>query len=431
MNGKGKRVLVIGAGMAGLTAARKLAEAHRQVMVLEARNRVGGRIFTVREDDEVLELGAEFIHGRPPELWRLIQEAELDTYQVNGEHACHKDGKLQKCNEQGSAFEFLEALATWKGRDMPFAEYPPLNDLAPEHRAHVINYVQSFNAADYRQVSVHALAVQQRAEEEVDGDTLFRVCQGYDRVPEFLASKTREAGGRIELSMPVERIEWRQGQVQVFVRDGGEIAQYTAEQAVIALPLGVLQFGSVTFQPTPEPLKQAADLRMGPARRFTLLFRERFWVERESINLPRLSFLFAYDAMPPVWWTDHPVESHTLTGWIGGPQSTAFDFKTPEEIGAAACKELSRVFSLPAGYLQTQLIRCATHDWQTDCHSCGAYSYVPAGRLEAVLNLVRPVEDTLFFAGEHTDTTGHWGTVHAAMRSGIRAAGQILAATRV
>ena len=100
MNGKGKRVLVIGAGMAGLTAARKLAEAHRHVMVLEARNRVGGRIFTLRERNEVLELGAEFIHGRPPELWRLIQEADLETYQVDGAHACHKDGKLQKCNEQ-------------------------------------------------------------------------------------------------------------------------------------------------------------------------------------------------------------------------------------------------------------------------------------------------------------------------------------------
>jgi monoamine oxidase len=430
MNGKGKRVLVIGAGMAGLTAARKLAEAHRHVMVLEARNRVGGRIFTLRERNEVLELGAEFIHGRPPELWRLIQEADLETYQVDGTHVCHKDGKIQKCDEQESTFKFLEALESWKGPDIGFADYPPLKDLSPDHRAQIISYVQSFNAADYRQISVHALAVQQRAEEEVEGGTLFRVRLGYDQVPEFLAHKTKEAGGRIELSMPVERIEWHRGQVQVFVRDGGDITQYTAEQAIIALPLGVLQDGSITFQPTPGPVIQAADLRMGPARRFTLLFRERFWAERESINLPKLSFLFAHDAMPPVWWTDHPVESHTITGWIGGPQSTAFDFMTPEEIGAAACKELSRVFSLPAEYLQTQLIRCATHDWQTDCHSCGTYSYVPAGQLETVLNLVKPVEDTLFFAGEHTDTTGHWGTVHAAMRSGLRAAGQILAATR-
>ena len=92
------------------------------------------------------------------------------------------------------------------------------------------------------------------------------------RCPSFSPARPREAGGRIELSMPVERIEWHRGQVQVFARDGGDITQYTAEQAIIALPLGVLQDGSITFQPAPEPVIQAADLRMGPARRFTLLF---------------------------------------------------------------------------------------------------------------------------------------------------------------
>ena len=66
-----QRILVIGAGMAGLTAARRLSEAGRQVLVLEARDRVGGRIRTLREGDQILELGAEFIHGHPPELWEL------------------------------------------------------------------------------------------------------------------------------------------------------------------------------------------------------------------------------------------------------------------------------------------------------------------------------------------------------------------------
>src|SRR6266568_2763107 len=272
-----QRVLVIGAGMAGLSAARKLAEAGRQVMVLEARERVGGRIFTLRERNQVIELGAEFIHGRPPELWRLVHEANLDTYQIDGADICHCGGKLQKCNELGEAFEFLNGLESWKGPDIAFADYPPLEKLSPSHRGEIINYVQSFNAADYHQISVHALALQ-----------------------------TRVAGGRIELLTPVERIEWRRGQVQVYARDCDELAQYTAEQALITLPLGVLQRGAVTFQPTPQPVKQAADLRMGTVRRFTLLFRERFWAERESINLPKLSFLFAPDALPPVWWTAHP-----------------------------------------------------------------------------------------------------------------------------
>jgi len=427
MEVKRKRVLVIGAGMAGLAAARRLAEAGRQVLVLEARDRVGGRIRTLREQGEILELGAEFIHGRPPELWHLIHEAGLETYALDGKDVCHRNGKLKKCDEQGEIFRFLNGLEKWRGVDMAFANYPPLEKLSPAKRDEVINYVQSFNAADYRLIGVHALAVQQRAEEETGSGEVIRVREGYDRVPEFVAKKIREAGGRIELSRPVEKIEWERGQVHVFARDGGELAHYSAEQAVIALPLGVLQQLVVLFEPVPDALIAANQLAMGPVRRFTLLFRERWWATHDKVKLPRMSFLFAHDAMPPVWWTAHPWETRTLTGWIGGPQSAAFDQCTREQVGDIACGELAKIFSLPLKFLRGQLVLCAAHDWQTDPLSCGGYSYVPAGALDAVLKMATPVRNTLFFAGEHTDTTGHWGTVHAAMRSGERAAKQVLA----
>jgi monoamine oxidase len=176
----------------------------------------------------------------------------------------------------------------------------------------------------------------------------------------------------------------------------------------------------------PDALLAANQLAMGPVRRFTLLFRERWWAD-DRIRLPKLSFLFADNAMPPVWWSTHPAEARTLTGWIGGPRSAVFDLCTREQIGDAACQELALIFSLPLAFLRGQLICCATHDWQSDPYSRGAYSYVPAGALDAVLRMATPVCDTLYFAGEHTDTTGHWGTVHAAMRSGIRAAKQVLA----
>jgi monoamine oxidase len=430
MKDKSRRILVIGAGMAGLTAARQLAEAGRKVLVLEARDRVGGRILTLRDGGEVLELGAEFIHGRPPELWELIHEAGLETYALDGTNVCHKSGKLKKCDEIGEVFKFLNGLEKWKGTDLSFADYPPLEKLSPEKRDEVINYVQSFNAADYRRIGVHALAVQQSAEKEIASDEAFRVREGYDRVPEFVANKVREAGGRIELSRTVEKIEWERGNVRVYVRDAGELAQYSAAQAVIALPLGVLQHLGVVFDPVPAALIAANQLAMGPARRFTLLFRERWWAAHEKVKLPKLSFLFAQDAMPPVWWTAHPWETRTLTGWIGGPRSSAFDQFTREQVGDAACKELAKIFALPVEMLRGQLIGCATHDWQTDPHSCGAYSYVPAGALDAVLKMATPIQRTLYFAGEHTDVTGHWGTVHAAMRSGIRAAKQVLAPPR-
>ena len=429
MKDRSRRILVIGAGMAGLTAARQLAEAGRKVLVLEARDRVGGRIRTRRDEGEILELGAEFIHGRPPELWELIREAGLETYALDGKNVCYRNGKLKKCDELGEIFKFLNGLEKWKGADLSFADYPPLEKLPPEKRKEIINYVQSFNAADYRQIGVHALAVQQRAEEEIGSDEVFRVREGYDRVPEFLAKKVREAGGRIELSRTVERIEWERGEVRVHARDGGELAQYLAQQAVIALPLGVLQHLGVVFDPVPAALIAANQLVMGSVRRFTLLFRERWWSTHEEVMLGKLSFLFARDAMPSVWWTAHPWETRTLTGWIGGPRSAAFDQFTREQVGDAACKELARIFALPLAELRGQLIFCATYDWQADPLSRGAYSYVPAGSLDAVLKMATPIERTLYFAGEHTDTTGHWGTVHAAMRSGMRAAKQVLLST--
>jgi len=433
MDPASQRILVIGAGMAGLTAARLLAEAGRRVLVFEARDRVGGRIRTLREQGEILELGAEFIHGRPPELWDLIREAGLETYTLDGENRCHKDGKLRKCDEQSEIFKFLSQLEKWKGPDLAFADYPPLQRLSPEKHEQIVSYVQRFNAADYRQIGIHSLAVQQQAEEEIHGDELSRIRDGYDRLPQFLARKVRQAGARIELSRPVERVEWRRGRVQVFARDGGELLELSAAKVVIAVPLGVLhQFGLV-FDPVPHALIAAHQLSMGPVRRFTLLFRERWWAERQDqkdLKLPKLSFLFAHDAMPPVWWTAHPWEAPTLTGWIGGPRSASFDQCTREQVGDLACQHLARIFSLPIDFLREQLVCCATHDWQTDPFSYGAYSYVPARALDSVLELAAPVENTLYFAGEHTDVTGHWGTVHAAIRSGMRAARQALAPAR-
>jgi monoamine oxidase len=430
MDPANQRILVIGAGMAGLTAARLLAEAGRRVLVLEARDRVGGRIRTLREQGEVLELGAEFIHGRPPELWDLIREAGLETYSLDGDNRCHKEGKLKKCDEQSEIFKFLTQLEKWKGPDLAFADYPPLQKLSLEKREQIISYVQSFNAADYRQIGVHSLAVQQHAEDEIHGDELSRIREGYDRLPEFLSCKVRQAGARIELSRPVERIEWCRGRVQVFARDGGELTELSAAKVVIAVPLGVLhQFGLV-FDPVPHALIAAHQLSMGPVRRFTLLFRERWWANHQDVQLPRLSFLFAHDAMPPVWWTTHPAETRTLTGWIGGPRSASFDQCTREQVGDLACQQLAGVFSVPIDFLREQLVCCATHDWQADPFSHGAYSYIPARGLDSVLELATPVENTLYFAGEHTDVTGHWGTVHAAIRSGQRAASQALAPFR-
>jgi monoamine oxidase len=175
----------------------------------------------------------------------------------------------------------------------------------------------------------------------------------------------------------------------------------------------------------------ARRLAMGHVVRFTMVFRERWWehsqvVEKEKLRT--MSFLFTSRRVPAVWWTARKEAEPlpTLTGWIGGPRSKALAGKSAEELGSDACAALAEVFKVDGEIVRSSLLSTHLHDWTSDPFARGAYSYVPVGSLDAPAAMARPEEGTLFFAGEHTDTTGHWGTVHAAVRSGLRVARQVL-----
>jgi monoamine oxidase len=422
-------VVVVGAGMAGLTAARALAEAGLQVLVVEAQDRIGGRILTRHVGDEAIELGAEFIHGRPPELWALIDEAGLETYERDGAQVCFEEGALRDCGgEMDSIFEPLERLKDFNGPDMSFAEYLDRERTPMEQRGPMIGYVEGFNAADHREISAASLGAQQKAEDASGSDHNYRLRGGYDQLPRYLSERITEFGGRVLTGTAVKEIRWEQGLVEIV----SDLWNFSAPRAVVTLPLAVLQSGSMTIEPQPTRILEAAKrLRMGQVRRFTLLFAERFWE-----NLPpqpalgEMSFLFAFGEMPPVWWTTNPERSHTITGWVGGPRSGALTGMDAKTLGRKACATLGRIFGLSKEKVHGLMRGCYTHDWQYDRFALGAYSYVATGGLKASRQMTEPVDETLFFAGEHTDVTGHWGTVHAAMRSGLRAAKQILAGAR-
>ncbi len=418
-------VLIIGAGMAGLTAARTLAEAGRRVLVLEAQHRIGGRILTRHIGNEALELGAEFIHGHPPELWALIEEAGLTAREHGGAQIYFHNGTLGNSGrEVNHAFQLLEDLKDFHGPDISFAEYLDQKRLSPPERSAIIGYVEGFNAADHRQVSAAALGVQQKAEDTIHSNRLYHLLGGYDQLPQYLANRIAEYGGSLRLDEPVREVHWQPGHVEALAASGS----FNARQAIFAIPLGVLQSNRILITPRPDAtLAAAAKLRMGNARRFTLLFRERFWATlAPQPALAELSFLFAFDQMPPVWWTPYPESSNSITGWVGGPRSAALETLDASELGREACITLARIFDMNADLVQQQLLGCYTHDWQNDPFALGAYSYVATGGLDASRQMSEPVADTLYFAGEHTDITGQWGTVHAAIRSGLRAAAQIL-----
>ncbi len=434
---KQPEIVVVGAGMAGLAAARALAERGRRVLVLEARDRVGGRIFTERTASGVaVEHGAEFVHARPPELWALIEEAGAKTVERDG--AMLQEGKAgggvtcDDDDEDDSLFAGLEQLADLPGEDVCFAEWMDGSDLPDWQKSTLTGYVEGFNAADARRISARSLGVQQRADDAIGGSRAWHVQSGYGELPEYLAERVRAAGGEIRFGSEVFAIRWRPGQVVITTRN----EDIRVPQCVITLPLGVLHAanvgapGSVRIEPEPTALFEARRLEMGQVVRFTLVFRERWWeraARPDAASLRRMSFLFTRERRTPVWWTRHPEEESlpTLVGWSGGPRSEALRGMSPEELGAMACGELAQVFGVPVADVRAALVGTYTFDWSEDRFSRGSYSYVPAGALDASAAMTVPEANTLFFAGEHTDTTGHWGTVHAALRSGLRAAEQI------
>ncbi len=419
-------IVVVGAGIAGLVAARRLAEARRDVTLLEASSHIGGRILTIRDDRTVMELGAEFIHGRPPELWQLIDEAGLATYELEGTNVGCEQGALHEWEDHRPS-SILENLRDWKGPDLAFADYvKQSSDAADSELQEAFGYVEGFNAADARQMSVAALGVQQGAEDAIEGDRVFHVRDGYDRVPQFVAGKLHEAGGIVRCNARVESIQWQPGlaTLQIAAPDGA--ATYQAHHVVIAVPLGVLQSRQMKISPSSDPMQASSGLRMGHAFRFTMLFREPFWHQMQPGILRNLSFLFCPATMPPVWWTSHPASDPILTGWVGGPRSTMLSRLSDATLRTRACAALAKLLSVSHEAVEAQLVRLVHHNWGADPLFAGAYSYVAAGGIDASMRMTKPVEGTLFFAGEHTDTTGHWGTVHAAIRSGERVAKQIL-----
>jgi monoamine oxidase len=446
-------ILVIGAGVAGLTAARALAEAGREVLVVEARNRLGGRIFSVNGSAEngsaePVELGAEFVHGKPQELLAVIREAGLSIYELDGGELCRtEDGKLEPCeSELEENFDWIEQLKNWTGEDCSFAQYAERAQIPEAQRARLIGYVEGFNAADHRVISAAALGRQQQAEDEMEGDRLFHIPGGYSQLPEFLAGRVEAAGGRILLEQRVVRVVWRQGSVTVECQSPSGPVRITAKKAVVTLPLGVLQAGAVQWTPEPSAILQAASrMRMGEAQRAVLEFDESpvnelladtstgdgshtaAYAEETASELRSFGFLFALGKLPPVWWTQYPHRSAVLTGWVGGPRAQAWQGKPLLEIKQEALATLAGILGAETGALAEKLIGCHTHDWREDPFALGAYSYVASGGMGASEAMCEPQQKTLFFAGEHTDTTGHWGTVHGAMRSGLRVAAQILA----
>jgi monoamine oxidase len=415
-------VLILGAGVAGLTAAQELSAAGLRVLLLEARDRVGGRIFTHHTAKYPVELGAEFAHGCPPQIFSLVEEEGLRLAELEWKIARRKDNRWTDGSETLESAERLMADMRAGQDDESFQELIDHTEASPEVKEQALGFVEGFHAADPRRVSVHSLIKSNAADEQIEGDRQFRFAEGYESLVKAISRRIHWDRCHLRLGTPVAEIHWDTKRVLCKTSAGDE-AQ--AAQAIITVPLGVLKAGGLRFTPAlPQKEKALQKLEMGPVVRACLCFRGKFW-ESEP-RLRDVSFMVTDDPHFPAWWTSHPLPFPILTGWAAGKYALALGNLSSEQIIHRAIESLAQTFGMDIARLQGELESGFMHNWQADPFSRGAYSYALVGGSNAGAELGAAVDKTLFFAGEATDSSGHNGTVHGAIASGKRAAREVL-----
>ena len=432
-------VAVVGAGAAGLMAARELRRHGVRVVVLEARDRVGGRILTHR-DPRVplpLELGAEFVHGEAPLTRRLLAEAGLTTCDVAGERWQARAGRLGRTG-------WAKPIDRVLGRIDPAAPDLSLEEFlvrvvarsgrrrSAEARA-AREFVESYHAADPARVGVRSLAPAPGERPSESASQVARVEGGYDGLPRWLA---RDLEDELRLRSPVAAIDWRPGHVELTLRaEAPGARRVLARAAIVTAPLGVLAApvthrDGLLLRPDPAPVRRAlGGLAMGAVTRLACWFRAPPWEATAAADperLARASFFHTRGPTFRVWWTSYPMSWPLAVAWSGGPRAAALAARGRRAVEPTAVSELAAALGLSRRVVASRLEATWLHDWQSDVHSRGAYSYALVGGSGAPRALARPVEGTLFFAGEATDTAGRTGTVEGALASGLRAARQVL-----
>src|SRR5438552_6685058 len=427
--GRAADVVVIGAGAAGLAAARDLSQAGRTVTLLEARPRWGGRVLTLREPawPVPVELGAEFIHGEAEDTMAAAHAAGRAVETLAGRHAWLRAGHLRPMSDAWSRFDEVRRRIPRRGPDRSFAEFLSRASLPRERKEMARMLVEGYHAASIDRMSAQALAAGEEEASEAD-HSQHRLVGGYDRLVGWLRAGLDPGRVSLRLRAAATEVRWAPGRATVTARVGMGTATATfgARAVVMAVPLGVLKAppeepGALRFVPELGRRRDAIEgLAMGPVTKVVFRFRERAWGDEAD-------FFHDAHAAFPTWWTPAPLRAPVLTAWAGGPAADALRGLDERGLTDVALATLASLLGVARGRLERLLEACVWHDWLADPFSRGAYAHVMVGGVPGQKTLGRPLQATLFFAGEHTEAD-ETGTVGAAIASGRRAARQVLAA---
>lgn len=430
-------VIIIGAGLAGLAAAQRLIRAGHGVTIVEGRDRIGGRVWTTRDETwpAPVELGPEWIergsavhdlltrHGARLEetdggRWRRagnrwVEASDItpntERFVERAEQASHPDQSLR------------DTLRRCCGE-------PGTNDADTDERALFLAYVEGFHAADPAHLSTQWLAQAERNQPS-DASEL-RAVDGTDHLIGALAADVVHRC-TLRLNSVARELRWSRARVDVVLaHTTTEILR--ADAVVVTVPLPMLAArpdtpAALRFAPDlPDKRRAAGLLHMGHAIKLVLHFRSPFW--QTIAPFSDAVFIHAFDERFPTWWAPVRLDVPMLTGWIGGPKAQQLTGIGDSALVELAITSLARTIGVAPTRVAQELVGYRWHDWSADPFSGGAYTYVGVGGIDAHATLAQPVDETLFFAGEATCGAGFNATMEGAVRSGWRAAEEILRA---
>ncbi len=417
-------VIVIGAGAAGLAAARRLQGAGHRTLVLEGQNRIGGRIVTRRLPGSVVpaELGPEFIHGSPEITFSLLRQACIGVVDVGGMGVFYEDGRVTTQDDETDRVRYLLSKVEKAHADQSVEEFLKQfagdASLAPAV-ATILRYTQGFDAVDPCDAGIDGIAEEWRRDAGV-GSGAWRPLGGYGNLMRFLAESLDPLQTPLMLETVVEKIEWNEG-VRIHATRYGERFTVDGGAVILTVPIAILRNSAIEFVPElPSKKRQAIDLiAMGPVVKVVLQFDETFWHHNSALR--DAAFITSDETVFPTFWTTVPLRAALITAWCGGARTRVLDGLSREQRIQAAQNDLAKIFGMTPEALRGRLRSTWYHDWQSDRFFGGAYSYARVGGRDARVHLAEPV-GPLHFAGEATALHGEGGTVAGALASGERAA---------
>jgi monoamine oxidase len=421
MSDRSEHIVIVGAGAAGLMAARELARAGKRVTILEARDRCGGRIHPLpaSEFGYPADGGAEFVHGEAPVTHSLLREAGLSLQGIEGMQWSFDGAKFSREHRDDPHEAELHAALRELKDDLTVAEFLRRHFAGDEYARmrHLIErMVEGYDAAEPERASTLALR-----EEWMDGGlhTQGRIAGGYGALIAFLAAECRRCRVAIRLNCVVSAIEEESGVVAVRSNSGEVVS---CSHVILTVPLPLLDEIALP-QAARQKAALAADIGFGNVIKILLRFGRPWWRDRTA-DLVDLTFLLSDEAIP-VWWTQRPSEHPVLTGWFGGPRTAALTGLNRQALIDAGIDSLATIFGLSRDELARDLVAAEAANWAHDPFARGAYSWATP-RTRAAQEILARTDGPVLFSGEALYRGRDMGTVEAALASGLETARMIL-----